>query len=237
MTPEEACAAIAGVDELVCGEAVDGCWEVGEEPVAPGIVMGSEPAAGTAVPIGSSVNIVVSTGQCVHPVAVDIRPGSCPNPFNLASQGVLPVAILGSEEFDVSMIDPASIRVADVPALRSAMEDVGTPLLDGEECECHAVGADGIMDMTAKVSTQMIVIQLANAELIAPHAEIAIEIRAVLQDGTLVGGEDCIRLVGQVPSVIDAMRGDINGDGKVTGADLMLLKKAWYMEWELPYLP
>ncbi|MHC4648611.1 MAG: hypothetical protein ACYTBJ_24405, partial [Planctomycetota bacterium] len=37
-------------------------------------------------------------------VAVDIKPGSCPNPLNLASRGVLPVAVLGSEDFDVSSI-------------------------------------------------------------------------------------------------------------------------------------
>jgi hypothetical protein len=29
-------------------------------------------------------------------VPVDIRPTSCPNPFNLAARGVLPVAILGT---------------------------------------------------------------------------------------------------------------------------------------------
>jgi hypothetical protein len=51
MSPEEACAAIAAVDELVCGEAVDGCWEVGEEPVPPGNVLGTDPPAGTEVPM------------------------------------------------------------------------------------------------------------------------------------------------------------------------------------------
>lgn len=46
----------------------------------------------------------------VCPVPIDIKPQSCPNPINVKSRGVLPVAILGTAEFDVTTIDPASIR-------------------------------------------------------------------------------------------------------------------------------
>jgi hypothetical protein len=42
-------------------------------------------------------------------VYVDIKPGSCPNPINLKGKGVLPVAICGTEDFDVKTIDPESI--------------------------------------------------------------------------------------------------------------------------------
>ncbi|MHC4346223.1 MAG: hypothetical protein ACYSUP_16230, partial [Planctomycetota bacterium] len=41
-------------------------------------------------------------------VAVDIKPQSCPNPFNIKSKGVLPVAILGTDEFDVEDVNTAS---------------------------------------------------------------------------------------------------------------------------------
>ncbi|MHC4725285.1 MAG: hypothetical protein ACYS9V_13755 [Planctomycetota bacterium] len=51
------------------------------------------------------------------PVSIDIKPGSCPNPLNINSKGVLPVAILGTGDFDVQEIDPASIRLADVVPL------------------------------------------------------------------------------------------------------------------------
>ena len=37
---------------------------------------------------------------------VDIKPKFCPNPFNIASNGFLTVAILGTEDFDVYEIDP-----------------------------------------------------------------------------------------------------------------------------------
>jgi len=68
-------------------------------------------------------------------VAIDIKPGSCPNPLNLKSKGKLPVAVLGSEDFDVNDIDPASIRLKygdaeGVAAIRSNLEDVASPVVE-----------------------------------------------------------------------------------------------------------
>jgi hypothetical protein len=42
-------------------------------------------------------------------IYIDIKPQSFPNPLNVKSKGVLPVAILGTEDFDVSEIDVSSI--------------------------------------------------------------------------------------------------------------------------------
>ena len=97
------------------------------------------------------------------PVDIDIKLGSCPNPLNLASRGVLPVAILGSQDFDVSTVDAPSIRLDDVPAIRSSFEDVATPVADGNECECTAEDPDGYTDLTLKFKTQEIVEKLINA--------------------------------------------------------------------------
>ena len=44
---------------------------------------------------------------------LDIKPGSYPNPINPSSRGVVPVAILGSEGFDVRTIDAATIELDD----------------------------------------------------------------------------------------------------------------------------
>ena len=44
-------------------------------------------------------------------VNVDIKPGSCPNPFNSKSKGSVPVGILGTPGFDVTLIDPNSISL------------------------------------------------------------------------------------------------------------------------------
>ena len=57
--------------------------------------------------------------------AIDIQPGSCDNLVNFKSNAVLPVAVLGSAELDVSMIDPASIRLNGAAPVRSEYDDVG----------------------------------------------------------------------------------------------------------------
>ncbi len=43
-------------------------------------------------------------------VTIDIKPGNAnPNCFKINSHGVIPVAIFGSEDFDVSQIDPQTL--------------------------------------------------------------------------------------------------------------------------------
>lgn len=64
-------------------------------------------------------------------VGVDIKPGSYPNAINLNSNGSVPVALLGSADFDVSSVDLGTVRFGKMHAmdsgafiLRSALEDV-----------------------------------------------------------------------------------------------------------------
>ena len=42
-------------------------------------------------------------------VDIDIKPGSDPNGFNVNGHGVIPVAILGSSTFDVTLVDPSTL--------------------------------------------------------------------------------------------------------------------------------
>lgn len=42
-------------------------------------------------------------------VLIDVKPGSDPNCFNINGRGVIPVAILGEEDFDVTLIDQSSL--------------------------------------------------------------------------------------------------------------------------------
>ncbi|NIR13000.1 MAG: hypothetical protein GWN86_03210 [Desulfobacterales bacterium] len=96
------------------------------------------------------------------PVYVDIKPASWPNPLNLKAKGVLPVAICGTEDFDVTTIDPATIRLtlegveAEVPPLRWSYEDVATPY-DGEPYSGHDLGPDGYLDLALKFKTQEVI--------------------------------------------------------------------------------
>jgi hypothetical protein len=64
-------------------------------------------------------------------VGVDIKPGSYPNAINLKSNGSVPVALLGSADFDVSSVDLATVKFGKMhemdsgaSALRSARQDI-----------------------------------------------------------------------------------------------------------------
>ncbi|WP_143774405.1 hypothetical protein [Niastella vici] len=85
-------------------------------------------------------------------VPFDVRPGGCPNPFNPDAQGVLPVAILGTADFDVTKIDPSTLKINGVALLRSAIQDVATPFTGTlTDCaSCSSAGADGRADLTVK---------------------------------------------------------------------------------------
>jgi hypothetical protein len=101
---------------------------------------------------------ITLNGVCTIQVSVDIKPGSCPNPLNVKSKGVFPVAILGSDDFDVFTIDPASIRLEDVAPIRSSYEDVATPVSNKmDDCDCTTEGPDGYLDLVLKFETQEIV--------------------------------------------------------------------------------
>jgi hypothetical protein len=147
----------------------------------------------TATVAGCYNDILTDSDNAVFtpllPVALDIKPRSCPNPLNIkayrdAVDGVdvysfdrvgpvdtddedrapvLPVAILGTPDFDVGLIDPSTVTLEGVPALRWAYEDVSTPMPDDtEECECNTDGADGYMDLTLKFDQRSIIGALGN---------------------------------------------------------------------------
>jgi hypothetical protein len=99
---------------------------------------------------------------------IDIKPGGCENPLNVKSRGVLPVAILGTSDLDVTTIDPASIRMVTDPAdtdgvrsIRSRVQDVAAPPADVPTCTTTCsdteTGPDGFPDLTLMFKTQDVV--------------------------------------------------------------------------------
>lgn len=125
---------------------------------------------------------------------LDIHPQSCPNPVNVKSRGVTPAAILGTTVGDVSLIDVTSLRLEGVVIpLRHNYAEVGTPILDGQECECNALFGDGIRDLTLKFKTQDIIAAL---NLQPGQTERTLTITGTLLDGTTFAASDCIVLKG-----------------------------------------
>lgn len=113
---------------------------------------------------------------------MDIKPQSCPNPLNVKNQGVLPVAILGTPDFDVSEVDLDTVKLEGIDPLRWAFEDVATPLetlIEGvTPCfNCTEEGPDGFLDLTLKFDTQSILSTLgfSTTVLVEEPLEIAPE--------------------------------------------------------------
>lgn len=62
----------------------------------------------------------------VTEITIDIKPGSEPNSINLGSKGMVPVAILTTDdpEFDATTVDPETVKFADAVPKRWTSEDV-----------------------------------------------------------------------------------------------------------------
>jgi len=80
-------------------------------------------ALGATSPVLSDIRIQPAYVE----VAVDIKPESCPNPLSVKEKGALSVAIVGTEEFDVTQVDPATVTLAGVSPLRWDVEDSAIP--------------------------------------------------------------------------------------------------------------
>jgi len=126
-------------------------------------------------------------------VTLDIKPGACPNPVNVNSNGVLPVAILGESSLDVRDIDLSSVRLAGVPPLRSAMEDVIGTTLQLPSPDCTVTGRpDGTPDLTLKFDVQA----LRNALNAPDGAAVTLSLTGRLRDGsTSITGTDTVAVI------------------------------------------
>ena len=160
-------------------------------------------------------------------VFLDIKPGSCPNPLNIKSTGKLPVTVLGSEDFDVTTIDPATIvltgegQAGGVAPIRWDYEDVGTPF-ESQECDCHDLDGDGYLDLALKFNTPELVKTLGLDQLARDTILPLILTGNLTEDngGIPIGGQDCIRILR--PPV-----GDMNNDLRVDWSDFSIFSSQW----------
>jgi len=73
----------------------------------------------------SQLPIYLGTNDDVTPeVEIDIKPGGNPNNINLKSKGVVPVAVLTTNGFDASTIDPDTVEFAGAKPVRCTLCDV-----------------------------------------------------------------------------------------------------------------
>ena len=145
-------------------------------------------------------------------VPIDIKPQSCPNPLNVKSQGVLPVAILGPVDFDVNDIDPASVKLEGVSCIKWAIEDVTTPYepIGIPGClDCSTAGSDGFLDLILHFNTQDIIYKLESDNSSAGDIELLEDVApADIEDG------ECVALT---------LTGSLVNDTPIKGEDSVLI--------------
>jgi len=95
---------------------------------------------------GDGVWRSTETTFLVKTVAIDIKPGAYPNTVNLGSGGAVPVAILSSESFDATTVDPLSVTLA---GSYVRLKGKGTPMASFED-----VNKDGLLDLLVHVDTE-----------------------------------------------------------------------------------
>lgn len=141
-------------------------------------------------------------------VFVDVKPTSCPNPINRKSKGKIPLAILGTDDFDVSNIDPSTVAifhefeddvVGEAFATHWSYEDVATPY-EGELddiMDCTTEGSDGFTDLVLHFKTQDVV--EAYGDYLADMDKkdmLILEVKGQLDDdGPSLYGKDVMKIV------------------------------------------
>ena len=113
----------------------------------------------------------------VTTVTIDIKPGSDPNSINPKSKGKIPAAILTTDTFDATTVDPTTILFGatgnEAAPVRSALEDV-----DG----------DGDTDMILHFNTQDTGIQCGDTSSASLTGETF--------DGQMIEGSDSVKTAG-----------------------------------------
>lgn len=95
----------------------------------------------TSNPTGLIFSAIVNY-SCPLEVVIDIKPGSFPSCFNNNGNGIIPVAIFGSETFDVHEVDVSTVELEGLPV---AMKAPGRYMAAYED-----VDLDGYMDLVVK---------------------------------------------------------------------------------------
>lgn len=115
-----------------------------------------ELAATISLPAGSRPVAFGTFIQNVASVGIDIMPGGNHNAINLRAQGPLPVAILGSANFNVADVDPMTVTLAGSSVVTKKN---GLPMASEDD-----VNGDGFMDLVLHVSRADLQLTAADTE-------------------------------------------------------------------------
>jgi beta-propeller repeat-containing protein len=126
--------------------------------------------------MGDAFVAKIASAVMAIPVVIDIKPGDFPNSINPRSNGSIPVAILTTDSFDASSVDPSTVRFGgkgrEAAPLHSSLEDV-----DG----------DGDLDLVLHFDTQQTGLQCGDSSA---------HLTGKTFDAQELEGSDSVRTVG-----------------------------------------
>src|SRR6266568_2136528 len=111
-------------------------------------------------------------------VAIDIKPGTAQNTINLGSGGNVPVAILSSDRFDATAVDPRSVRLAGAGV---ALKGDGAPAAFTDD-----VNGDGRLALVVHVETEALQLSASDTQAV---------LTADTFDARAIAGADSVRIV------------------------------------------
>jgi hypothetical protein len=126
------------------------------------------------------VLVSVSYANGFIPITIDIKPGSFPNSINWTSAGVIPVAILSTDDFDATFVDPSTV------VFGPAGSPTGASMIH-KKAHQEDVDEDGDLDLVFHFYIQDTGFECSDIEAI---------LTGQTRDGTYIEGEGEVNLLG-----------------------------------------
>jgi hypothetical protein len=166
-------------------------------------------------PSVAAIDDVIVIGHLNHLAGIDIKPGSDLNSINPSVEGNLPVAVLGSDGFDVAEVDVATL----------AFGPSGALIDHSHGAHFEDANGDGLTDLIAHFRIGETGVAFGDMEAC---------IAGVTLDGTLFEGCDAIRTVPDMDGDVlldvdeaaigtDALNPDTDGDSFDDGREVFLM--------------